>query len=39
MVSAAANRASGVGADLRALRKTRGLTLSELALKVGRSVG
>jgi transcriptional regulator with XRE-family HTH domain len=36
---AAANRASGVGADLRALRKARGLTLSELALKVGRSVG
>jgi len=27
------------GRDLRALRKTRGLTLSELALKVGRSVG
>ncbi len=34
-----ANRASGVGADLRALRKARGLTLSGLALKVGRSVG
>lgn len=32
-------RAEGVGADLRALRKARGLTLSELALKVGRSVG
>ena len=32
-------RATGVGADLRALRKARGLTLSELALKVGRSVG
>lgn len=32
-------RASGVGADLRALRKARGLTLAELALKVGRSVG
>lgn len=29
----------GVGADLRALRKSRGLTLSELALRVGRSVG
>jgi len=28
-----------LGRDLRALRKTRGLTLSELALKVGRSVG
>jgi transcriptional regulator with XRE-family HTH domain len=39
MVSAVANRACGVGADLRALRKARGLTLSELALKVGRSVG
>lgn len=36
---AAARRASGVGADLRALRKARGLTLSELSLKVGRSVG
>jgi transcriptional regulator with XRE-family HTH domain len=36
---AAANRARGVGADLRALRKARGLTLTELALKVGRSVG
>jgi len=35
----AAERARGVGADLRALRKARGLTLSELALKVGRSVG
>jgi transcriptional regulator with XRE-family HTH domain len=33
MVSAVANRACGVGADLRALRKARGLTLSELALK------
>lgn len=32
-------RASGVGADLRALRKARGLTLAEMALKVGRSVG
>ena len=39
MTSTAASRASGVGADLRALRKARGLTLSELALKVGRSVG
>ncbi len=34
-----ADRAPGVGGDLRALRKARGLTLSELALKVGRSVG
>ena len=32
-------RASGVGADLRALRKARRLTLAELARKVGRSVG
>lgn len=29
----------GVGGDLRALRKSRGLTLTELALRVGRSVG
>ena len=28
-----------LGADLRALRKTRGLTLSELADRLGRSVG
>ena len=28
-----------IGGDLRALRKARGMTLSELALKVGRSVG
>lgn len=35
----AAGRASGVGADLRALRKARGLTLAELALRVDRSVG
>lgn len=32
-------RATGVGADLRALRKARALTLAELALRVGRSVG
>jgi len=32
-------RAEGVGADLRALRKARGLTLTELSLWVGRSVG
>jgi len=38
-VTGAASRASGVGADLRALRKARGLTLSGLALKVGSSVG
>lgn len=28
-----------VGRDIRGLRKSRGLTLSELALRVGRSVG
>ncbi|MFD2739710.1 helix-turn-helix domain-containing protein [Sulfitobacter aestuarii] len=28
-----------LGADLRALRKSRGLTLSDLALRLGRSVG
>jgi len=39
LLTAPANRASGVGADLRALRKARGLTLTELALRVGRSVG
>ena len=32
-------RATGVGADLRALRKSRRLTLTELALALGRSVG
>lgn len=32
-------RTRALGADLRALRKARGLTLTELALKVGRSVG
>jgi transcriptional regulator with XRE-family HTH domain len=31
--------ASHLAADLRALRKARGLTLTELALKMGRSVG
>ena len=36
---ASQERAQGVGGDLRALRKSRGLTLAELALKVGRSVG
>lgn len=29
----------GIGADLRALRKSRGVTLTELALATGRSVG
>ncbi len=31
--------AAGIGTDLRALRKSRGLTLSELAPRIGRSVG
>ncbi|MGB0506588.1 MAG: helix-turn-helix domain-containing protein [Pikeienuella sp.] len=31
--------ASGLGPDLRALRKSRGITLAELALSTGRSVG
>lgn len=31
--------AAGIGADLRALRKSRGKTLTELALATGRSVG
>lgn len=35
----AEERAHGVGTDLRALRRARGLTLSALALRIGRSVG
>jgi transcriptional regulator with XRE-family HTH domain len=31
--------ASGLGPDLRALRKSRGVTLAELAVSTGRSVG
>ncbi|MEM1351012.1 MAG: XRE family transcriptional regulator [Pseudomonadota bacterium] len=31
--------ATGLGADLRALRKARGLTLTDLAERLGRSVG
>lgn len=30
---------AAVGRDIRALRKSRGLTLAELALKAGRSIG
>ena len=30
---------SGIGADIRALRKARGLNLAELALRTGRSIG
>lgn len=33
------NAATGIGADLRSLRKMRGLTLSALASEIGRSVG
>jgi len=33
------NGARALGRDLRGLRKSRGLTLSELALRIGRSVG
>lgn len=33
------NRVETLGADLRALRKSRGLTLAELAGSLGRSVG
>lgn len=33
------DRAPGLGADLRALRKARGMTLTGLAERVGRSVG
>ena len=32
-------RSLALGSDLRALRKARGLTLTELAVRVGRSVG
>jgi len=31
--------AAAIGQDVRALRKTKSLTLAELALKIGRSVG
>ncbi len=34
-----APQGEGLGQDLRALRRSKGLTLAELALKVGRSVG
>jgi len=36
---ALADRAPGVGPDLRAVRKAQGLTLAALAERVGRSVG
>jgi transcriptional regulator with XRE-family HTH domain len=36
---AATGIANGLGADIRALRKARGLTLAELALRTGRSIG
>lgn len=34
-----ANNGSGIGGDLRSLRKMRGLTLNDLAGKIGKSVG
>ena len=39
LVQAERSDAEALGADLRALRKSRNLTLAELALKIGRSVG
>lgn len=33
------SQTTSIGADLRAIRKTRGLTLSDLATRLGRSVG
>ncbi|MEE9313638.1 MAG: XRE family transcriptional regulator [Rhizobiaceae bacterium] len=33
------SEAEALGNDVRGLRKTRGLTLNELAMKIGRSVG
>lgn len=38
-IEARAGRARGVGGDLRAVRKARRMTLTDLALKVGRSIG
>ncbi len=38
-VSGRGGIAASIGQDLRALRKSKGITLSELALKTGRSVG
>lgn len=39
MYSTTAQQPPGLGADLRALRKARGMTLSELADRLDRSVG
>ena len=39
MIHAQPDRPQGLGADLRALRRARGLTLAELAERLGRSVG
>lgn len=36
---ASSGRAGGIGGDLRALRKARGLTLAGVAARVGRSIG
>ena len=38
-VATGVQEGANLGRDLRALRRAKGLTLSELALKVGRSVG
>lgn len=38
-IDAGLNGGASLGQDLRALRRSKGLTLAELALKVGRSVG
>lgn len=39
VASGADGQAVALGNDVRGLRKSRGLTLNELALKIGRSVG
>ena len=39
VVEDAVRSGSGIGADIRALRKARGLNLAELALRTGRSIG
>lgn len=39
MLQATPDKPETLGADLRALRKSRGLTLSDMAVRLGRSVG
>ena len=39
MHASASSHPNGLGADLRALRKARGLTLADLAQRLGRSIG